>query len=78
MVTILEFLGMQLALDAKEDVSLAAPMIGQVTGRIFYHSHPDATEVLGTPIGGACFSLPIGFMNSSNKIPNESVQGASI
>ena len=45
-------LGVQLSLEAKQDVALGAPMIGQVTRRVLHHPHPDVPELLRAPIGG--------------------------
>jgi hypothetical protein len=45
-------LGIELALEAKEDVTFGAPMVGQITRRVFHHPYPDVPELLRAPIGG--------------------------
>ena len=49
-------LGVQLAFHAKKHMTFLTPVIGQVTGRVFDHSHADAPEVAGSPISDARFA----------------------
>ncbi len=46
----------QLAFEAQQDMALAAPVIGAIAGRVFDHSHPNVSELLGAPIGGPRFT----------------------
>src|SRR3954464_4200143 len=39
----------QLAIDAEDDVTLAAPVIGHIARRIIDEPHPDVAELLGAP-----------------------------
>ncbi len=50
--TVFEF-SIELALEAKQDVALGAPMIGQVPGCVFHHPHPNIPELPRAPIGGS-------------------------
>src|SRR5690606_27069572 len=42
--------GVQLAFQAQQDMALAAPVVGQVAGRVFDHAHADVAELAGAPI----------------------------
>lgn len=42
-------LGVQLSLQAQEDVSLRTPMIRDISRRVLDEAHPDAPELLRTP-----------------------------
>src|SRR5262245_4144729 len=44
-------LGVQLAFQHQEHVSLLAPMVGQISGRVFHHAHADVVEGARAPIG---------------------------
>lgn len=50
--TVFEF-SIELALEAKQDMALGAPMVGQVPGRVFHHPHPNIPELPRAPIGGS-------------------------
>ena len=43
-------LRVQLPLETEQDVPLAAPVIGQVTGRVLHHAHAQRIEVLGEDV----------------------------
>ena len=43
----------QLALEAKQDVPLAAPMVSQIACRVFDHAHPDMAKMLCAPVSNA-------------------------
>ncbi len=42
-------IGVQFAVDAKKDVALLAPMVGDVTRRVVDHPHADLAELPGAP-----------------------------
>ena len=56
-------LGDQLAFGAQQDVTLQAPVIGQVTRRVFDAADPDVAELLSSPEGGAALTLVLGGLN---------------
>ena len=43
--------GVQLALQAKENMTLGAPLVGELTRGILDHAHPDCAELPGSPEG---------------------------
>src|SRR5688572_16922810 len=43
-------LGVQLAFDAEQDVSLAAPVVRDITRRVLDHAHADAAEIASPPV----------------------------
>src|SRR5882724_1180446 len=49
--------GDELAIDAEDDVALAAPVIGDVARRIVDEPHADLTELPGAPGGDAGIAL---------------------
>jgi len=53
-------LGDQLAFGAQQDVTLQAPVIGQVTRRVFDAADADVTELLSSPEGRAALTLVLG------------------
>lgn len=57
--TVFEF-SIELALEAKQDVALGAPMVGQVPRRIFHHPHANVSELLGAPIRGSSDAFVFG------------------
>ena len=56
---IFEF-SIELALEAKQDVALGAPMVGQVPRRIFHHPHANVPKLLGAPIRGSSDTFVFG------------------
>lgn len=57
--TVFEF-SIELALEAKQDMALGAPMVGQVPGRVFHHPHPNVSELPRAPIGSSGDALVLG------------------
>lgn len=57
--TVFEF-SIELALEAKQDMALGAPMVGQVTGCIFHHPYPNMPELPRAPISGSGDALVLG------------------
>lgn len=53
-------LGSQLTFETEKNVSLGAPVIGKVAGRVFDHSNSNVSEMLGAPVGYAGFTLVFG------------------
>ena len=53
-------LGDQLAVGAQQDVTLQAPVIGQVTRRVLDAADTDVTELLSSPECGAALTLVLG------------------
>jgi len=53
-------LGDQLAFGAQQDVTLHAPVIGQVTRRVFDAADADVTELSSSPEGRAALTLVLG------------------
>ena len=49
--------GVQFAFEAQQNVSLLAPVIGQVAGTVLDHAHTLAVKLLRAPGCQACFSL---------------------
>ena len=49
-------LGFELAGEAEQDVSLLAPVIGAVAGRVLDHANADRSKLSGAPQGGARFA----------------------
>ena len=47
----------ELACDAKQDVALAAPVVGLVPRRMLDHANAKFPELLGAPPGHALFAL---------------------
>ena len=56
-------LGMQLAFQAQQDVSLGAPVIRQIAGRVLHHSYADISELPGAPPGDAGVALVFGALD---------------
>lgn len=54
----------QLTLQAKQDVTLAAPMVCQVACRVLDHAHPDVAKVLGAPVRNPTFSPMLGSIDA--------------
>jgi len=54
----------QLTLQAKQDVTLAAPMVCQVACRVLDHAHPDMAKVLGAPVRNPTFSPMLGSIDA--------------
>jgi hypothetical protein len=50
-------LGVELALQAKQDMSLAAPVVGEIAGRVFHHADAYISEVPGSPERRAVLSF---------------------
>jgi len=50
-------LGVQFALEAQQDVSLLAPVIGQVAGAVLHHAHAEGVELLRAPGSYASFAF---------------------
>src|SRR3546814_5518190 len=48
---------------AQQDVPLAAPVVGQVAGRILDHAHADIAELARAPIGHAAVAGVFGGFN---------------
>ncbi|MNI48804.1 hypothetical protein D3C73_1033870 [compost metagenome] len=46
-------LGVKLAFQTEEDVSLGAPVVGQVARRVFHHAYAQVAELARAPIGHA-------------------------
>jgi hypothetical protein len=46
---------LQRTTEAKKNVSLGAPMIGNVTGGVFNHPNPDLSKALGAPNRDSAF-----------------------
>ena len=53
-------IGMELTFDAQENVTLHAPMVGEVARLVLDHAHADASEVLGSPVCAAALALVLG------------------
>jgi hypothetical protein len=53
-------LRVELALDAKKDMTLCAPVVGEVTRRILDHAHPDIAKLPGTPVRDTGLTLVLG------------------
>lgn len=49
-------LGVQFAFEAEQDVAFFAPVIGDITRRVFDHADADSTELAGAPVGAAAFA----------------------
>src|SRR5258706_327303 len=43
--------GVQFAFEAQENMALAAPVVGHITGAVFDHAYPDVAELPGAPEG---------------------------
>lgn len=56
---IFEF-SIELALEAKQDVALGAPMVGQIPGCVFHHPYPNVPELPRAPIGGSGDAFVLG------------------
>ena len=54
----------QFALKAKQYVSLAAPMVSEITLRVFDHANADVAEMLRAPVSCATVSLVLGLVNA--------------
>ena len=54
----------QLALEAKQDVPLAAPMVRQIACRIFDHAHPDMAKMLCAPVSNASCTRVLGSIDT--------------
>ncbi len=63
LAAILQFC-VQLTLEAKQDVPLAAPMVCQVASRVFDHANPDIAKMLCAPVSYPTFSLVLGSINA--------------
>ena len=50
-------LGVQFTREAEQDVALVAPMIRNIAGRVFDHSHSDIAKVASPPVIKARFTL---------------------
>src|SRR5690349_19943030 len=50
-------LGMQLAFGAQQVMTLLAPVIGEVAGRVLDHAHTDVAELPRAPVSGAALAL---------------------
>ena len=59
---VLEF-RVQLAVDTQDDVTLAAPMIREITGRVLNHANADVPEVPGAPVGRSRFAFVLGSLD---------------
>ena len=53
-------LGVELTGEAKQNVSLLAPVVGARAGRVFDHTNADRSKVSGAPQGGAGFASVFG------------------
>ena len=53
-------LRVQFAFDTQNDVTLAAPMIREITGRVLNHANADVPEVLGAPVRQSGFAFVLG------------------
>ncbi|MNF60334.1 hypothetical protein D3C84_419500 [compost metagenome] len=53
-------LGVQLPLEAEQNMALAAPVIRQIAGGVLHHPHPKIPKLLGVPVGDAAFPLVLG------------------
>src|SRR5688572_21198024 len=56
-------LGVQLPFDAEKDVTLGAPMIGEVARRVFDDPYADVPESERAPVGAATFTSMFGWLN---------------
>lgn len=56
---ILQF-SMQLALEAEQNMSFGAPVIGEVSRRVFDHAYANGAELPRTPKGGTAFPFVLG------------------
>jgi hypothetical protein len=50
----------QTAFEAEQDVSLAAPVVGEVSGRVFDHAHAEVAVLFGAPGGVSCIAGMLG------------------
>ena len=50
-------LGVQFALEHKQDMALLAPVVGQVARLVLDHAHADVSELPGAPVGHAGLAL---------------------
>jgi hypothetical protein len=64
--------GVQLALQAKENVTLGAPVVGEVTRGILDHAHPDCAELPGSPEGSTTLT---GVLHWRNRRPVGGTEG---
>jgi hypothetical protein len=46
--------------EAEQDVSLAAPVVGEVSGRVFDHAHAEVAVLFGAPGGVSCIAGMLG------------------
>lgn len=60
--TVFEF-GDEFALNAQQDVTFDAPVIGKIPRRVLDHAHPDIAKVPGTPVSQSGFALMLGGFN---------------
>ena len=54
----------QFTLKAKQYVSLAAPMVSEITLRVFDHANADVAEMLRAPVSCATVSLVLGLVDA--------------
>jgi hypothetical protein len=53
----------QLAVDAQDYVTLAAPMICEITRRVLNHANADVPKVLSAPVGQSGFAFVLGSLD---------------
>lgn len=59
-------LGQQFAIDTKQEVAFAAPMIRPISGRVFKHANSDVAELERAPIGPTTLA---GFALGRDRLP---------
>ena len=47
---------LQLSLQAQQNVSLAAPVVGQIVRAVLHHAHTDSAKLASPPPRNACFT----------------------
>jgi hypothetical protein len=62
LATVSEFC-VQLAVDTQDDVTLAAPMICEITRRLINHANADVPKVLSAPVGQPGFAFVLGSLD---------------
>src|SRR5215472_11589484 len=56
-------LGVELALETQQHVTLGAPMVGAIAGRVLDHADADASDLARAPVGGARLALVFGALD---------------
>jgi hypothetical protein len=58
--------GFKLSMCAEKDVTLDAPVIRQISGRVLDHAYANRPKVTGLPVGFACLAR---VLSSRNRVP---------